>query len=66
MNFNMKNKLVYFLVAVDIDKGIKFIDDKEYTEICSLLNRLDAHEETQEDYDKALVILNNPEWEKEW
>jgi hypothetical protein len=61
----MENKIIYFLVGVNIDKEIKFIDDEQYTMICQLLNRTDELEETQEDYDKALVILNNPEWEKE-
>jgi hypothetical protein len=60
-----KDKIIYFLVGVNIDKEIKFIDDEQYTMICQLLNRTDELEETQEDYDKALVILNNPEWEKE-
>ena len=62
---NSKDKIIYFLVGVNIDKEIKFIDDEQYTMICQLLNRTDELEETQEDYDKALVILNNPEWEKE-
>ena len=60
-----EDKIIYFLVGVNIDKEIKFIDDEQYTMICQLLNRTDELEETQEDYDKALVILNNPEWEKE-
>ena len=60
-----KDKIIYFLVGVNIDKEIKFIDDEQYTMICQLLNRTDELEETQEDYDKAIVILNNPEWEKE-
>jgi aromatic ring hydroxylase len=60
-----KNKVVYFLIGVDIDKGIKFIDDEAYTNMLQLLNKTDDPKETQEDYDKALVILNNPEWEKE-
>jgi hypothetical protein len=65
MNSSTKNKIVYFLVGVDVDKGTKFIDDEGYTKICQLLNRTDEQEETQEDYDKAIVILNNSEWEKE-
>ena len=65
MSSNMENKIIYFLVGVNIDKEIKFIDDEQYTMICQLLNRTDELEETQEDYDKALVILNNPEWEKD-
>jgi hypothetical protein len=65
MSFNMEKKIIYFLVGVDINNGIKFIDDEQYTMICQLLNRTDELEETQEDYDKALVILNNSEWEKE-
>jgi hypothetical protein len=60
-----ENKVVYFLIGVDIDKGIKFIDDEAYTNMLQLLNKTDDPKETQEDYDKALVILNNPEWEKE-
>ena len=60
-----KNKVVYFLIGVDIDKGIKFIDDEAYTNMLQLLDKNDDPKETQEDYDKALVILNNPEWEKE-
>jgi len=60
-----KDKVVYFLIGVDIDKGIKFIDDEAYTNMLQLLNKNDDPKETQEDYDKALVILNNPEWEKE-
>ena len=60
-----KNKVIYFLVGVDINKGVKFIDDQEYTKICQLLNRTDDQQETQDDYDKALVILNNTEWEIE-
>lgn len=60
-----KDKVVYFLIGVDIDKGIKFIDDEAYTNMLQLLDKNDDPKETQEDYDKALVILNNPEWEKE-
>ncbi len=60
-----KDKIIYFLVGVNIDNGTKFIDDEEFTTICQLLNRTDDQQETQEDYDKAIVILNNPEWEKE-
>ncbi len=60
-----KDKVVYFLIGVDIDKGTKFIDDEEYTNMLQLLNKTDDPKETQGDYDKALVILNNPEWEKE-
>lgn len=60
-----KKKIIYFLVGVDINNGTKFIDDEEFTTICQLLNRTDDQKETQEDYDKAIVILNNPEWEKE-
>jgi hypothetical protein len=60
-----ENKVVYFLIGVDIDKRIKFIDDEAYTNMLQLLNKNDDPKETQEDYDKALVILNNPEWEKE-
>jgi hypothetical protein len=61
----MEKKIIYFLVGVDINNGTKFIDDEEFTTICQLLNRTDDQQETQEDYDKAIVILNNPEWEKE-
>jgi hypothetical protein len=60
-----ENKIIYFLVGVDINNGTKFIDDEEFTTICQLLNRTDDQKETQEDYDKAIVILNNSEWEKE-
>lgn len=58
-----KNKIVYFIVGVDIDKGTKFIDDEEYKKLHELLSETDI--ETLEDYNKALAILNGAEWEKE-
>lgn len=65
------DKIVYFVVAVDLSTKTKYIDDEMFT-ISGFQNghayNLDTQEwekETEEEYAEALAILNNPEWEKE-
>jgi len=66
----MNNKQYYFVVAIDLQTGTKHIDD-------DVLNaRFPSgavwnedtqqwEEDTQEEYEKALAILNNEKWENE-
>jgi hypothetical protein len=66
----VKDKIVYFVVGVDLTTGKKHIDDE------MLMSRFDAgqvwntetqewEKETDEEYQFALDVLNNGEWEKE-
>ena len=52
-------KTIYFVVAVDLETGTKYIDD-------NMLTSLPCYsEETDEEYTMALSILNNGNWECE-
>jgi hypothetical protein len=60
------SKQVYFVVAVDLDEGVPFIDDDTFTARFSSTEQVWDTElqEWQEDpdqelYDRALTILNN-------
>jgi hypothetical protein len=52
-------KIVYFVVAVDLSTGTKYIDDE------TLTARFPKSDESYEEYTQALAILNNPEWGKQ-
>jgi hypothetical protein len=50
-------KIVYFVVAVDLSTGTKYIYDARYSD--------PKCDESYEEYTQALAILNNPEWGKQ-
>jgi hypothetical protein len=52
-------KIVYFVVAVDLSTGTKYIDDE------TLTARFPKGDESYDEYTQALAILNNPEWGKQ-
>lgn len=61
------NKIIYFVVGVDLDTGTKHIDDDILMARFGngVVYNTDTQEwvdETQEEYEKGLAILNSPEW----
>ena len=63
------DKIVYFVVAVDLSTKTKYIDDNRFSSFeqchgCDIDNG-EWVQETYEEYAEALAILNNTEWEKE-
>lgn len=65
------DKIVYFVVAVDLCNKTKYIDDEMLVSRFPDGSVFDTEhyewvDEDQEEYAEALAILNNPDWEKEW
>jgi hypothetical protein len=63
-------KTIYFVVAVDLETGTKYIDDNMLTSLPCYSLALDNNtkewtQETDEEYAMALSILNNGNWECE-
>lgn len=64
------DKIVYFVIAVDLSTNTKYIDDEMLMARFGngVVYNTDTQEwekETQEEYEKGLAILNLPVWEKE-
>lgn len=65
-----KEKVLYFVVAVDLFAKTKYIDDEMLTGrfpdgTAFDIEKYEWVDETPEEYAEALEILNNPKWEKE-
>jgi hypothetical protein len=66
----MNNKQYYFVVAIDLQTGTKRLDDETLTARFpsgAVWNEdtQQWEEDIQEEYEKALAILNNEKWENE-
>lgn len=64
------DKIVYYVVAVDLVNKTKYIDDEMLVARFPDGSAFDTEhfewvDETSEESAEALAILNNPEWEKE-
>lgn len=64
------DKIVYFVVAVDLSTGTKYIDDETLLAVFPNGSVLDTEtnewcKESDEEYTQAVAILNNSEWETE-
>jgi hypothetical protein len=64
------DKIVYFVVAVDLSTKTKYIDDETLTAVFPNGSVFDTEQnewgdESQKEYAQALAILNNSEWETE-
>lgn len=64
------DKIIYFVVAVDLSTKTKYIDDEMLVGKFPDGAVLDTEtnewvHENPDEYAEALEILNNPEWEKE-
>ena len=64
------DKIVYFVVAVDLSTKTKYIDDETLTAVFPNGSVFDTEQnewggESQKEYAQALTILNNSEWETE-